>query len=307
MLLKFAIQEFKDDREYKNLSSKTINAYLLTLREFQEFTAKQEVLNAEEVTQSIIKSYLVYCQKERNNNPTTRNTKLHTLKIFFNYLEGEEYITSKQNPTKRIGYIKEEIMIEVFTDQHINQMLNYLRRIKQREHSYAAYRNYVIIVTLLGTGLRLGELCNLKWEDINFQYLTITVWGKKREQSSVPMTEKLAKELAEYRIFCEQHFKQLSHSVFVGQYTNERLTEQAVKCVFKRLSKVMNFTNCRLSAHTFRHTFAHRMIMAGCDVLTLQKLLRHNQLAMTQRYVALWGTALKEQNDKFNPLNNLNI
>ncbi|MDQ0244182.1 site-specific recombinase XerD [Bacillus fengqiuensis] len=40
---------------------------------------------------------------------------------------------------------------------------------------------------------------------------------------------------------------------------------------------------------------------------TLQKILRHEDITMTQRYVNLWGTALKQQNDKYNPLNNIDI
>lgn len=43
------------------------------------------------------------------------------------------------------------------------------------------------------------------------------------------------------------------------------------------------------------------------DVLTLEKILRYEKLGMTQRYMNLWGTALKEQNDRYNPLNNLDI
>ncbi|WP_263862287.1 hypothetical protein [Bacillus aerolatus] len=43
------------------------------------------------------------------------------------------------------------------------------------------------------------------------------------------------------------------------------------------------------------------------DVLTLQKILRHEDITMTQRYVNLWGMALKQQNDKYNPLNNIDI
>ncbi|GGA11941.1 tyrosine recombinase XerC [Paenibacillus marchantiophytorum] len=307
MLIKFAIQEFKDDREYKNLSPRTIESYLMTLKEFQTYCGEQEVVSIEDVSQSIIKSYLIYCQKERGNNPTTRNSKLHSIKIFFNHLEEIEVIESKKNPIKKMFYVKEDIQIEAFNDYHINQMLNYYRRIKQRERTFHAYRDYTIIITLLGTGVRLGELINLKWNDVDFKSGTITVYGKKREQSSIPLADKLIRELAEYQVFCKQHFKELSEYVFVSDRKNGKLAVDAVKSIFMRLKKAMAFKDVRLSCHTFRHTFAHRMLMNGCDIFTLQKMLRHSQLNITQRYLSIWGTALREQNQKFNPLNNLDI
>jgi len=305
LLLKFSIQDFKDDRIYKNLSEKTIEAYILTLNEFQSFCAEHEIIDVQQVTPQIVKSYLVHCQ-QRGNNPSTRNTKLHHLKIYFNYLEHEEVITDKQNPTKKMQYAKEEIKIEVFNDNHIRQMLNYFRRLKYRDKSLYAYRGYCMILTLLSTGVRLGELCNLKWNDIDLTNGTIIVFGKKRQQSSIPITDKLVKELSEYKIFCEQEFETLSDYVFVNR-NNKQLTDNAVKCIFKRLKQIMNFKEVRLSAHTFRHTFAQRFLANGGDVFTLQKMLRHSNLRMTERYLALWGTALREQNDKYNPLNNLDI
>ena len=74
-----------------------------------------------------------------------------------------------------------------------------------------------------------------------------------------------------------------------------------------KLQEVMNFTDVRLSAHTFRHTFSHRFLMSGGDVFTLQKILRHKNLSMTEKYLALWGTALHEQNEKYNPLNDFDL
>lgn len=307
LLLKFAIQEFKDDREYKNLSSRTIKNYLMTLNEFQTYCAEQEVVSVEDVSQSIIKSYLIYCQKDRGNNPTTRNSKLHSIKIFFNHLEEIEVIESKKNPIKKMFYVKEDIQIEAFNDNHINQMLNYYRRIKQREKTFYAYRDYTMIITLLGTGIRLGELINLKWNDVDLRSGTVTVFGKKREQSSIPLAEKLVKELSEFQTFCRQHFEELSDFVFTSDRKNGQLAVDAVKSIFMRLKNAMAFKDVRLSCHTFRHTFAHRMLMNGCDVFTLQKMLRHSQINITQRYLSIWGTALRDQNQKFNPLNNLNI
>ena len=66
-----------------------------------------------------------------------------------------------------MAYAKEEIKIEVFTDAHISQMLGYLRRVKKRERTFHAYRNYVMIIFLLGSGCRLGETVHLRWNDVD--------------------------------------------------------------------------------------------------------------------------------------------
>lgn len=306
MLLKFSIQDFKDDREFQNLSIQTIKTYEVILTEFQRFCVDKEVLNVEEVTNSVVKAYLLYCMKVKLNNPVTINTKIKNLKAFFNYMVNNDFISKKSNPMLKIEKVKTDTKIEVFTDRHIKQMLGYYRGLKGREHSFHAYRDYTIILTLLGTGIRLGELCNLKWEDVDLIKGTIIVFGKNRVQASIPITEKLVKELAEYKLFCHQHFKGVSQYVFVNKM-NERMTTDAVKSVFKRLKAIMNFQDVRLSAHTFRHTFAHRFLINGGDVFTLQKMLRHSSLKMTEKYLAIWGTALREQNERYNPLRYLEM
>lgn len=306
MLLKFAIQDFLEDRRFKNLSPATVKGYELFFKMFENYCSEKEIIDLDEITANTIKSFLLYLKNDKNNNPTSLNTKLKNLKTFFNYLVEEEILTEKRNPTLKLSYVKETIKIEIFTDEQIKQILNYFKRLKNRDRTYYSVRDYTICIVLLGTGVRLGELINLRWKDINFESSIVTVIGKKRDYSSVPMSEKLRKELREYKIFCERYFKEIPEYVFTDNQGGQ-LTDNAIKNMFKRLKGIMNFKDVRLSCHTFRHTFAHRCLMAGMDVFTLQKLLRHQKLEMTQRYLALWGTALAEQNEKFNPLNGLNL
>lgn len=307
MLIKFAIQEFIQDREYRNLSTETLESYRITLNELQQHLATQSVLNIHDVKSTNIKDYLIYCKSTLGNNPTTVNSKLRRTKTFFNYLIEEEMLNAKDSPVKKVSYAIEEIKIEVFNDEHIKQMLNFFRRANKRKREFFTYRGYVMIIVLLGTGVRLGELRNLTWNDVNLTSGTITVFGKKREQSSIPITASLVEELKQYKQYCEQHFGQLGKHVFVSSNSNTQLNIESMKDLFKKLRYAMDFKDVRLSAHTFRHTFAHRMIMNGCDVFTLQKMLRHKELSITQRYLSLWGTALREQNNKYNPLNSIKL
>ena len=57
----------------------------------------------------------------------------------------------------------------------------------------------------------------------------------------------------------------------------------------------------RVSAHTFRHTFAKGWILKGGDVFTLQKMLGHTTMEMVRRYVNLTNTDLCRQHSRFNP------
>lgn len=304
MILKFAIKDFIEDRSYKNLSKNTIKGYELILGMFHDFCVSQEIVNVQDLTGSTVKSFLLHLQ-EKGNNPTSRNTKLRTLKTFLNYLEEIDVFTVKSNPAKKMNYAKEDINIQPFTDYQIAQMLGYLRRNKSRDHTFCSVRDYTMIVFLLGTGVRLGELISIKWSDVDIVHGSVSVYGKKREISSMPLAEKLCKELAEYRIYCEQHFKKIGMYVFSTD-ANTQLSVDACKSIFRRLKNVMNF-DVRLSCHSFRTTFAVRCIQNGMDVFTLQRLLRHTDLNMTNRYVRLFGTALKSQAEKFNPLNGIDL
>lgn len=305
LLLKFALQDFIDDREFKNLSPKTIIGYKDILGQFVNYCNDNELVNVQDITQNTIKKYLMYCKSELGNNPTSLNHKLNRLNAFLNYLVEIEVID--KNPAKKVQRVKEDIRIEVFTNYHIKQMLNYYRRIKQREKAFYAYRDYSIIVTFISTGIRLSELCSLKWSDINFKDKSISVYSTKtRKNETIPATDKLIKELASYKVYCEQEFQKLNSHVYTNRL-NQPLTANAVQNVFKRLAKVMNFKDVRLTAHTFRHSFCQRCIQSGMSTFAVQRLMRHSSIKMTEKYAAMWGNDLREQNDKHNPLNELDI
>ena len=80
-----------------------------------------------------------------------------------------------------------------------------------------------------------------------------------------------------------------------------------MELVFKNLQKHMNFKDVRVSPHIFRHTFCHRLAMSGMSAFAIQKMMRHKNIIVEMRYVAMWGNELKEQNDLHNPLNNLDV
>ncbi|WP_052737640.1 phage integrase SAM-like domain-containing protein [Bacillus sp. SA1-12] len=103
MLLKFAIQDFLDDREFKNLSPATVFNYKESLKQFQTFCNEHEIANIQDITANVLKKYLLQCQKD-GNRPSSINSKLRRLKAFFNYMiEIEVIIKSPVEKIKSVG------------------------------------------------------------------------------------------------------------------------------------------------------------------------------------------------------------
>ncbi len=303
MLLKFAYQDFLEDRRFKNTTLTNIKNYEMLLSKFIDYCIDNQVVNVEDITYSHVREHLLNCQ-EKGDKASTVNTKLLRIRAFLNYMVECEVI--KSNPAKKVKMQKEDVKIDVFSNEQINQMLNFYRRIKRREKTYVAYRDYMIIITILGTGIRRGEIVNLKWTDVDFVNKSISIFGKSRRKETIPITDKMVKELRAYQTFCKQHWSNINEYVFVKR-DNDQLTDNAIMLIFAYLQKKMNFKDVRVSAHTFRHTFCHRLAMSGMSAFAIQKLMRHQNIAVTMRYVAMWGNELREQNDKYNPLNNLDI
>ncbi|WJE55146.1 tyrosine-type recombinase/integrase [Bacillus cereus] len=74
-------------------------------------------------------------------------------------------------------------------------MLRYYRRLKARNKSFYAYRDH---------SSRLGELINIRWSELDLVNQTVTLFGKARKQQTVPLMDKLVKELCEYKVFVER-------------------------------------------------------------------------------------------------------
>ncbi|WP_110928776.1 tyrosine-type recombinase/integrase [Bacillus massiliglaciei] len=307
MIIKIAVNDFLEERKHANLSPYTIKTYKRILIRFVDYCINIEgIADISRVNRDIIKRYLNYLRSSKNNGPRTINSKLRILKVFFNYAVAEDMYEAEGNIFKNIRYAKIDDRISTFSDKHLQQILKYFDK-ESRNKPFHAYRNKILTLTMLSAGLRRGELSNLRWEDVDFQNRLICVFGKKRKVLSIPIANKLSDELVAYYVYLKEFFDGEPGPYVFCSTSKEQITADTIGSVFKRLSKKMNFDDVRLSAHTFRHTFASRAIKKGMDTITLQRMLRHESTQMTERYVNMWGSDLREKNEKYNPLNDIEI
>lgn len=305
MLLKFAILDFVDDRKLNNSSEANLRNIHYSLNQFNDFCIRKNKLNLEEVKPEHIKEYLMECYN-RGNKAGTINTHILRIRSFFNYCVSNDYI--KKSPASGVKKVRTDTVVNYFTDEQIEQMLGYYRNLKRRNKQLYSYRDYTLIIFLLSTGFRRAEVCNLKWSDVDLQNRTVKVFGKNKILQTVAITEKLSKELASYYLFTARYFKERGVEDVEYVFTNiygEQLTRNAIHQMFKSLRKKMNFKDVRLSCHTFRHTYCNRLVSAGLSPFAIMKLMRHQSIGVTMRYVNIWDEELRELNERFNPANNL--
>ncbi|WP_028620545.1 phage integrase [Pseudomonas sp. Ant30-3] len=137
-----------------------------------------------------------------------------------------------------------------------------------------------MILLALNTGVRRGELFNLKWSDVNFTTKTITVVGataKTSETRHIPTNKEALSTLEEWK-------KQGNASGYVFTSQGGGRMEDVKSAWIKLLerAKVSDFR-----WHDMRHDFASRLVMAGVPLNTVRDLLGHSDIKMTLRYAHL--------------------
>ena len=230
---------------------------------------KQAIGNVaiKDLSQRRIEKFLNRRMDEDKVSAATRNRHLTMLKAMFN--KGIEWGLATGNPAGGIGRLRENGARTRFLDcDEIEQLL---------VASSESFRP--ILITALHTGMRRGEILNLKWADVDFKNRIITIQesksGKKR---MLPMDATVCEALSLLPTRFQQGY------VFPSP-VKEGQPRYDFKRQFGNAVKEADIHNFRF--HDLRHTFASHLVMSGVDLMTVKELLGHATLTMTMRYAHL--------------------
>ena len=267
-------------------------------------------LNIEAVTADDLRRFIIALQqrqafanhrftKPQNRPLSSESITSYTraIKTFFSFLEREELIAS--NPMKRVKLPKAlKKSMPVFNEGDLGKLLA-----QPDKRSSAGYRNYVIMLTLLDTGIRVTELCNLKTSDVDLANGYLKVMGKGAKERYVPIGAKLTKVLLKYLM---NRGPERSDVSFFVTYDGRPLVKKRVQDLIKSYGKKADIKT-RCSPHTFRSTSAVLYLRNGGDPFSLQKKLGHSSLTMTRRYSVIADSDVKAQHLKYGVVDKLNI
>jgi len=291
------------DCNLRRLSPRTIKGYYnnnALCLDYLENTLG--VTELEEIRPPHFKLYFQYLI-DKGLSPSYANGVLKSLRAFYKYAADEGYLTS--NPTLKVRWQKEgKVLINTFTDEEVMKLLSAFDG-----KTYLSIRNKLILAVAFDTGARNTEMCSITCSDVREN--VILIHGKGNKERHVPLTPYVRKLMKKYERSRNAYF--LDHRLKYENYflsrTGRPLTREAVENIFNQANEKAKIrSEIRCSPHTARHYYAQTNLKNGLDVYSLSRLLGHENINITKRYLqSIQDDSIVTLAAKASPLSNLKL
>lgn len=222
--------------------------------------------------------------KEKNVATSTRKTLIYIIRASLNYAYNNNY--SEYIDVSNIKFKLSNKAIFVLSKEEQSTLEN---KLKDKPNI-----RKICLLLCLYTGLRVGEVCGLKWEDIDFSNKSLTIKRTivrvknkdENKQSKTKLIESTPKSdtsnriipIPEFIICLLSEFKS-NNNYFILSNSNKLYDSRLLESFYSRLLKSCNINPNKF--HTLRHTFATRSIESKMDIKTLSEILGHSQVETT--------------------------
>lgn len=283
MKLNEVLKDFLIDLKVKeNASNHTITAYESDLKQYINYLSDNNIEEMDLIHYEIIQDYIAI-QRELKSK-TTLNRYISSIKSFHRYYQ---LVNNKKfNPCLHLKSIKKDKKLPVYMNEdEVNTLIE--KEINPQLK--------VIFELLYTCGLRISECVNIKKNQIHLSRKSLNITGKGNKQRIVLLSDILVKHLDDF-IKKEQS---KSEYLFVNEQ-QQPLTRQFVHTKLKQRIKEYGLSD-KISAHSFRHSFATHLLDNGANLIVVQKLLGHSDITTTQIYTHVETARLKQQYNLLHP------
>lgn len=259
-------------KKLEGVAKGTLYNYSLELSKFDIFFNKPiSTINSMD-----IRTYMAHISEGRM--ASTINSKMVPIRDFFNWCQNEEYIIA--NPTKKIKTMKEAKRERIpLTEEQVEILRDGL----------LSRRDKAIIEFLLSTGCRVGELINVKINEIDWNKMSLLVIGKGDKQRKVFFNERTKVCIKKYLKTRDGN----SEYLFCGvRKPFSNLGTRGIQSIINKI-ELKSDLSINLHPHIFRHTFATRALSSGMPLEVVQVLLGHETIDTTRIYAKVKETNIE--------------
>ncbi|CAN5480816.1 tyrosine recombinase XerC [soil metagenome] len=292
LLFDDAIRQFESYlRVEKNLSPRTRNAYLYDLGRFREFHAPGHAIRTDQVTDEHIRSYIHHVTEDLNYRPTTLSRTISSIRVFFDFLVEQGHLDA--SPAAGFVMPKKAKKLPVYlVDSELKRLFD-----APDQSTTAGVRDRAMLVAMAFCGMRLQELVGLNLSDFDFPSQTVKVLGKGSKERLIPMNPEVEKAIGAWlplRVPVEKE-----RAVFLNRF-GRRISGRMVEMIVDKYVLAAGISKSSLSPHKLRHTFATMLHSRDVDLVEIQTLLGHANLATTQIYTHTNTARLQEAVERIN-------
>ena len=281
----------------KNFSEHTLNAYCSDIVSYILWLNGTSCID---VDFNKLREYLYFIQRF-DYKKTTIARKTASIRTFYKFLFRERYIDS--NPAISLSAPKRPKSLPKFlTTDEIEKILNNVKI-----ETPAGFRNRVILELLWATGMRISELSNLNFGDLNLEENEIRVFGKGAKERIVLISDRAKQYLIQY---INTARGLLAPGYDIGEIndnsplfinnTGFRLQNKTIRNAINEVVEKIELPK-KVTPHVFRHSFATHLIENGADLRVVQELLGHSGISNTQIYTHISMKHMQDVYDSAHP------
>ena len=290
MLTKEVFTEYiKEIRNIKRYSNNTIISYSEDLKSFLDYCVENSKTDIKKISEKLIKSYLMILS-ESGLEKISLSRKLSSIRGFFKYAYKYNYIDV--NPASFISNPKSIRKLPEVVPSEI--ILNTYKEIDKDEINAKLYK--IIIELLYGCALRVSELCNLNFGDVDIKSKTVRILGKGNKVRIIPIGDKSITVLKEY--LSDRNLN--SNDPLLIDKNRKRITRRMVYNIVNKYLTIVSDLE-KKSPHALRHSAATHMLDNGADLRAVKEILGHENLSTTQIYTHVSIERLKSAYKKAHP------
>ena len=264
----------------RDLTANTLRAAFFSIQGFLTFLKNQEKTDLLAVVHNDLEAF-VECLQDRGLKPVSVENNLRQVKTFLRYLVEGKVIPSEVL-SRRISIKVPKPLPRAMDPLDVKRLLAVVQKVRDR----------AMILVLLRTGIRIGELLNLRVSDVYLaeRKIHLVVGEKNRTGRVVYLSVDACRALQEW-----MRKRDASKPLLIYGQGRSSLSYTAARVMFKRYLKKAGILEKGYSLHGLRHTCATELLNAGMRIECLQQVLGHSNLEQTRRYARLTDKTREEE------------
>lgn len=279
----------------RNLSQNTIEAYRNDLRWLLAYV-NYHGLKVETVKLEDLDNFSASLHDQRIT-PRSQARILSGVRSFFKFLLLDGFIDADPTELLVSPHVRNALP-DVLSTAEVDRLEASIDLSK-----WEGQRNRAIIEVLFSCGLRVSELVNLKLSNLYVEEKFVRVTGKGDKERLVPISSRALDELNAW--FADRNAMRIKPGEEDYVFLNRRgahLTRTMILIMIKRQAVAAGITKT-ISPHTLRHSFATALLEGGADLIAIQAMMGHEDIATTEIYTHIDTSSLREEITKHHPRN----